>query len=118
MKCKHLLIFTTTTIFIIIFILPAQILEEATEEETSLHNRIMPTVVRPPKQLLPPEPAVTPEQDMVCTATRLLAGHHRPSESRKSIKLYEYICPASKRAFFCVCVHVIITLKRTVYFYS
>uniref|UniRef100_A0A8C4FAT1 Polyamine-transporting ATPase 13A3 n=1 Tax=Dicentrarchus labrax TaxID=13489 RepID=A0A8C4FAT1_DICLA len=33
------------------------ILEEATEEETSLHNRIMPTVVRPPKQLLPPEPA-------------------------------------------------------------
>uniref|UniRef100_A0A7N6FJE9 ATPase 13A3 n=1 Tax=Anabas testudineus TaxID=64144 RepID=A0A7N6FJE9_ANATE len=32
------------------------ILEEATEEETSLHNRIMPTVVRPPKQLLPPEP--------------------------------------------------------------
>uniref|UniRef100_A0A3Q1FSR2 Polyamine-transporting ATPase 13A3 n=1 Tax=Acanthochromis polyacanthus TaxID=80966 RepID=A0A3Q1FSR2_9TELE len=33
------------------------ILEEATEEETSLHNRIMPTVVRPPKQLLPPQPA-------------------------------------------------------------
>ncbi|KAG8445117.1 hypothetical protein GDO86_010040 [Hymenochirus boettgeri] len=26
------------------------ILEEATEEETALHNRIMPTVVRPPKQ--------------------------------------------------------------------
>uniref|UniRef100_A0A7N6AM14 Cation-transporting ATPase n=1 Tax=Anabas testudineus TaxID=64144 RepID=A0A7N6AM14_ANATE len=26
-------------------------------EETSLHNRIMPTVVRPPKQLLPPEPS-------------------------------------------------------------
>uniref|UniRef100_A0A4W6DT65 Polyamine-transporting ATPase 13A3 n=1 Tax=Lates calcarifer TaxID=8187 RepID=A0A4W6DT65_LATCA len=41
------------------------ILEEATEEETSLHNRIMPTVVRPPKQLLPPEPAVSQEQDMV-----------------------------------------------------
>uniref|UniRef100_A0A672FXH6 ATPase 13A3 n=1 Tax=Salarias fasciatus TaxID=181472 RepID=A0A672FXH6_SALFA len=40
------------------------ILEEATEEETSLHNRIMPTVVRPPKQLLPPEPTVSPEQDM------------------------------------------------------
>ncbi|KAM6921450.1 polyamine-transporting ATPase 13A3 [Xenentodon cancila] len=40
------------------------ILEEATEEETSLHNRIMPTVVRPPKQLLPPEPALSPEQDM------------------------------------------------------
>uniref|UniRef100_A0A8D3DI75 P-type ATPase A domain-containing protein n=1 Tax=Scophthalmus maximus TaxID=52904 RepID=A0A8D3DI75_SCOMX len=43
------------------------ILEEATEEETSLHNRIMPTVVRPPKQLLPPEPAVSQEQDMVRT---------------------------------------------------
>ncbi|XP_064418362.1 polyamine-transporting ATPase 13A3 [Latimeria chalumnae] len=28
------------------------ILEEATEEETALHNQIMPTVVRPPKQLL------------------------------------------------------------------
>ncbi|KAM7387930.1 hypothetical protein PAMP_024137 [Pampus punctatissimus] len=40
------------------------ILEEATEEETSLHNRIMPTVVRPPKQLLPPESGVSPEQDM------------------------------------------------------
>ncbi|KAM3876404.1 polyamine-transporting ATPase 13A3 [Diretmus argenteus] len=40
------------------------ILEEATEEETSLHNRIMPTVVRPPKQLLPPEPVTSPEQDM------------------------------------------------------
>uniref|UniRef100_A0A3Q3AN20 ATPase 13A3 n=1 Tax=Kryptolebias marmoratus TaxID=37003 RepID=A0A3Q3AN20_KRYMA len=40
------------------------ILEEATEEETSLHNQIMPTVVRPPKQLLPPEPNLSPEQDM------------------------------------------------------
>ncbi|KAL2089748.1 hypothetical protein ACEWY4_014436 [Coilia grayii] len=39
------------------------ILEEATEEETSLHNRIMPTVVRPPKQLLP-EPAVSSQDDM------------------------------------------------------
>ncbi|XP_064186142.1 polyamine-transporting ATPase 13A3 isoform X1 [Anguilla rostrata] len=39
------------------------ILEEATEEETALHNRIMPTVVRPPKQLLP-EPAAAPDQDM------------------------------------------------------
>uniref|UniRef100_A0A8C3PQR8 Polyamine-transporting ATPase 13A3 n=1 Tax=Calidris pygmaea TaxID=425635 RepID=A0A8C3PQR8_9CHAR len=29
------------------------ILEEATEEETALHNRIMPTVVRPSKQLFP-----------------------------------------------------------------
>ncbi|XP_046905428.1 polyamine-transporting ATPase 13A3 isoform X1 [Hypomesus transpacificus] len=40
------------------------ILEEATEEETSHHNLIMPTVVRPPKQLLPPEPTASPEQDM------------------------------------------------------
>ncbi|KAL1023270.1 hypothetical protein UPYG_G00038510 [Umbra pygmaea] len=40
------------------------ILEEATEEETSLHNRIMPTVVKPPKHLMPPEPVVSPEQDM------------------------------------------------------
>uniref|UniRef100_A0A3P8ZA66 Cation-transporting ATPase n=1 Tax=Esox lucius TaxID=8010 RepID=A0A3P8ZA66_ESOLU len=40
------------------------ILEEATEEETSLHNRIMPTVVRPPKQLMPPEALMSPEQDM------------------------------------------------------
>ncbi|XP_061739900.1 polyamine-transporting ATPase 13A3 isoform X2 [Nerophis ophidion] len=39
------------------------ILEEATEEETSLHNRITPTVVRPPKQLLPPQPE-PPEQDL------------------------------------------------------
>ncbi|XP_075412341.1 polyamine-transporting ATPase 13A3 isoform X2 [Tenrec ecaudatus] len=39
------------------------ILEEATEEETALHNRIMPTVVRPPKQLLP-EPAPAADQDM------------------------------------------------------
>uniref|UniRef100_A0A8C7UX09 Cation-transporting ATPase n=1 Tax=Oncorhynchus mykiss TaxID=8022 RepID=A0A8C7UX09_ONCMY len=29
------------------------ILEEPTEEETALHNPIMPTVVRPPKQVLP-----------------------------------------------------------------
>uniref|UniRef100_A0A673YC04 Polyamine-transporting ATPase 13A3 n=1 Tax=Salmo trutta TaxID=8032 RepID=A0A673YC04_SALTR len=41
------------------------ILEEATEEETSLHDRIMPTVVRPPKQLMPPEPVMSPEQDML-----------------------------------------------------
>ncbi|XP_061680113.1 polyamine-transporting ATPase 13A3 isoform X3 [Syngnathoides biaculeatus] len=39
------------------------ILEEPTEEETALHNRIMPTVVRPSKQLLPPQP-MSPEQDM------------------------------------------------------
>ncbi|KAJ7324593.1 hypothetical protein JRQ81_017613 [Phrynocephalus forsythii] len=38
------------------------ILEEATEEETALHNQIMPTVVRPPKQLLPEtKPAVDKE---------------------------------------------------------
>lgn len=42
-----------------------QILEEATEEETALHERIMPTVVRPPKQLLP-EPVMSREEDMVC----------------------------------------------------
>ncbi|XP_012635715.1 polyamine-transporting ATPase 13A3 isoform X1 [Microcebus murinus] len=39
------------------------ILEEATEEETALHNRIMPTVVRPPKQLLP-ESIPTGNQEM------------------------------------------------------
>ncbi|XP_019388479.1 PREDICTED: probable cation-transporting ATPase 13A3 isoform X1 [Crocodylus porosus] len=39
------------------------ILEEATEEETALHNRIMPTVVRPPKQLLPESKPAT-DQDM------------------------------------------------------
>lgn len=50
-----------------------QILEEATEEETSLHNQIMPTVVRPPKQLLPPEPILSPEQDMVCSQKLLFS---------------------------------------------
>ncbi|XP_036409657.1 probable cation-transporting ATPase 13A3 isoform X3 [Megalops cyprinoides] len=39
------------------------ILEEPTEEETSLHNRIMPTVVRPPRQLLP-ETVVSSTQDI------------------------------------------------------
>ncbi|KAG5847496.1 hypothetical protein ANANG_G00126670 [Anguilla anguilla] len=39
------------------------ILEEPTEEETSLHNRIMPTVVRPPKQLFPKQ-ETTSSQDM------------------------------------------------------
>ncbi|XP_030629538.1 probable cation-transporting ATPase 13A3 [Chanos chanos] len=39
------------------------ILEEATEEETSLHNPIMPTVVRPPKQPAP-DVNITPEQSM------------------------------------------------------
>ncbi|XP_034988881.2 polyamine-transporting ATPase 13A3 isoform X5 [Zootoca vivipara] len=41
------------------------ILEEATEEETALHNRIMPTVVQPPKQLLPdPKPAADKEMEL------------------------------------------------------
>ncbi|XP_060098854.1 polyamine-transporting ATPase 13A3 [Heteronotia binoei] len=41
------------------------ILEEATEEETALHNRIMPTVVRPPKQLLPePQPAASEDLEL------------------------------------------------------
>ncbi|XP_048833620.1 polyamine-transporting ATPase 13A3 isoform X1 [Brienomyrus brachyistius] len=39
------------------------ILEEATEEETALHDRMMPTVVRPPKQLLP-EQAGSDDRDM------------------------------------------------------
>ncbi|KAK1168416.1 putative cation-transporting ATPase 13A3 isoform X2 [Acipenser oxyrinchus oxyrinchus] len=39
------------------------ILEEATEEETALHNRIMPTVVKPSKQLLP-EAEASADQDM------------------------------------------------------
>ncbi|KAL8188337.1 UNVERIFIED_CONTAM: hypothetical protein K2H54_065724, partial [Gekko kuhli] len=39
------------------------ILEEATEEETALHNHIMPTVVRPPKQLLP-EPLPAANEDL------------------------------------------------------
>lgn len=65
--------------------LPAQILEEATEEETSLHNRIMPTVVRPPEQLLPPEPAVSPEQDMVHTATQLFNSVFKVWEMSKII---------------------------------
>lgn len=36
-----------------IFLIFIQILEEPTEEETALHNPIMPTVVRPPKQVNP-----------------------------------------------------------------
>ncbi|NWH84611.1 AT133 ATPase, partial [Aegithalos caudatus] len=39
------------------------ILEEATEEETALHNRIMPTVVRPSKQLSP-ESKQSTDQEM------------------------------------------------------
>ncbi|XP_077204069.1 polyamine-transporting ATPase 13A3 isoform X3 [Paroedura picta] len=42
------------------------ILEEATEEETALHNRIMPTVVRPPKQLLPEaQPAANEDLELL-----------------------------------------------------
>uniref|UniRef100_A0A8C0GEY7 Polyamine-transporting ATPase 13A3 n=1 Tax=Chelonoidis abingdonii TaxID=106734 RepID=A0A8C0GEY7_CHEAB len=41
------------------------ILEEATEEETALHNRIMPTVVRPPKQFFPEsKPATNQEMEL------------------------------------------------------
>lgn len=39
-------------------------MEEATEEETALHNRIMPTVVRPSKQLFPESKQAT-DQEMV-----------------------------------------------------
>ncbi|VFV31983.1 probable cation-transporting atpase [Lynx pardinus] len=46
------------------------ILEEATEEETALHNRIMPTVVRPPKQLLP-ESTHAGNQEMVRNHVKL-----------------------------------------------
>uniref|UniRef100_A0A493SSA5 ATPase 13A3 n=1 Tax=Anas platyrhynchos platyrhynchos TaxID=8840 RepID=A0A493SSA5_ANAPP len=38
------------------------ILEEATEEETALHNRIMPTVVRPSKQLFPESKQATDQE--------------------------------------------------------
>ncbi|XP_030071441.1 polyamine-transporting ATPase 13A3 isoform X1 [Microcaecilia unicolor] len=41
----------------------AWILEEATEEETALHNQIMPTVVKPPKQLIS-EPKLTENEEM------------------------------------------------------
>ncbi|KAK2502477.1 hypothetical protein MC885_015654 [Smutsia gigantea] len=37
-------------------------LEEATEEETAFHNRIMPTVVRPAKQLLPESTAAESQE--------------------------------------------------------
>lgn len=49
---------------VVFFFFLFQILEEATEEETALHNRIMPTVVRPPKQLLP-ESTPAGNQEMV-----------------------------------------------------
>ncbi|XP_051875034.1 polyamine-transporting ATPase 13A3-like isoform X2 [Pristis pectinata] len=39
------------------------VLEEATEEETALHNQIMPTVVRPSKQLYP-EPVAVMDHEM------------------------------------------------------
>ncbi|KAF4020869.1 hypothetical protein G4228_012718, partial [Cervus hanglu yarkandensis] len=50
-----------------------KILEEATEEETALHNRIMPTVVRPPKQLLP-ESAPAGNQEMVWNCLIILSA--------------------------------------------
>ncbi|KAL4608143.1 putative cation-transporting ATPase 13A3 [Arapaima gigas] len=40
------------------------VLEEASEEETSLHDNIMPTVVRPPRQLLPESLPSSPEGHM------------------------------------------------------
>uniref|UniRef100_G3R772 Polyamine-transporting ATPase 13A3 n=1 Tax=Gorilla gorilla gorilla TaxID=9595 RepID=G3R772_GORGO len=49
------------------------ILEEATEEETALHNRIMPTVVRPPKQLLPEStPAGNQEMELFELPVRIV----------------------------------------------
>ncbi|NWI20300.1 AT133 ATPase, partial [Crypturellus soui] len=42
------------------------ILEEATEEETALHNRIMPTVVRPSKQPLPESKQATDQEMHLC----------------------------------------------------
>ncbi|KAK3561806.1 hypothetical protein QTP86_014386 [Hemibagrus guttatus] len=60
------------------------ILEEPTEEETSLHERIMPTVVRPPKQLLP-EPVMSHEEDMVC----LLSLHTNENELYELSASYE-----------------------------
>ncbi|XP_060226165.1 polyamine-transporting ATPase 13A3 isoform X5 [Meriones unguiculatus] len=50
--CSYLLFYSTSKFFLS-SLKGCQILEEATEEETALHNRIMPTVVRPSKQLLP-----------------------------------------------------------------
>ena len=59
------------------WIFSVQILEEATEEETALHNRIMPTVVRPPKQLLP-ESTPAGNQEMVRNYFKLdyIVGAH------------------------------------------
>ncbi|NWY73439.1 AT133 ATPase, partial [Erithacus rubecula] len=45
------------------------ILEEATEEETALHNRIMPTVVRPSKQLSPESKQATDQEMMYVDVT-------------------------------------------------
>ncbi|NXP88095.1 AT133 ATPase, partial [Passerina amoena] len=47
------------------------ILEEATEEETALHNRIMPTVVRPSKQLSPESKQATDQEMMHVDVTLL-----------------------------------------------
>ncbi|TNN84078.1 putative cation-transporting ATPase 13A3 [Liparis tanakae] len=79
------------------------ILEEATEEETSLHNRIMPTVVRPPKQLLPPQPAASPEQDMelydlsvtlqrMCVIARLLGEKRMDAYMKGAPEVVASLC--------------------------
>lgn len=61
----------------ILWIFSFQILEEATEEETALHNRIMPTVVRPPKQLLPDStPAGNQEMVQNCFKLDNTVGAH------------------------------------------
>lgn len=50
----------------------AQVLEEPTEEETALHNPIMPTVVRPPKHAVPEANQNNPlTQNMVGTPALL-----------------------------------------------
>lgn len=74
--------------------LSVQILEEATEEETSLHNRIMPTVVRPPKQLLPQEPTASQEQDMVCGSPRFISPIQtfQLKDTQSYQTNYEWIC--------------------------
>lgn len=47
-----------------LFLLPDQILEEPTQEETALHDRIQPTVVYPPDCRLP-APSEAPTGDEV-----------------------------------------------------
>ncbi|XP_043926231.1 polyamine-transporting ATPase 13A3 [Protopterus annectens] len=51
------------------------ILEEATEEETTLHNQMMPTVVRPPTQFLPKhQPATNQDMELYELTTRYEIG--------------------------------------------